>query len=217
MTFGLVLGMAASLNLTSDSLGSATTTVAACQAGALNATYTSTYSATSPGYTVGTVTITGLAGTCYSKPYKVTLSGAAGASLGEATGTTPGAGTTHCRDLRTGGQRGIDHRHQRRHQRLALTVGLASGGADPPALCWSQTDEPIATGDGSCAPDRDRPGHRRRGLAELCHRHAGRGHHGDAHAARPRALASCRTFPQATVISVTVDALPAACGTGRER
>jgi hypothetical protein len=94
MTFGLVLGMAASLNLTSDSLGSATTTVAACQAGALNATYTSSYSATAPGYTVGTVTITGLASTCYSKPYKVTLSGAAGASLGEATGTTPGSGTS---------------------------------------------------------------------------------------------------------------------------
>jgi hypothetical protein len=94
MTFGLVLGMAASLNLTSDGLGSATTTVAACQAGALNATYTSTYSALAPGYTVGTVTITGLASTCYTKPYKVTLSGAAGTSLGEATGTTPGAGTT---------------------------------------------------------------------------------------------------------------------------
>src|SRR6267378_6232789 len=94
LVFGLVLGAAASLNLTSDSLGSATTTVAACQAGALNATYTSTYSATSPGYTVGTVVITGLAATCYSKPYKVTLSGAAGASLGEATGTTPAAGTT---------------------------------------------------------------------------------------------------------------------------
>jgi hypothetical protein len=94
MTFGLVLGMAASLNLTSDGLGSATTTVAACQAGALNATYTSTYSAVTPGYTVGTVTITGLASTCYLKPYKVTLSGAAGVSLGEATGTTPASGTS---------------------------------------------------------------------------------------------------------------------------
>jgi hypothetical protein len=94
MTFGLVFGLAASLNLTSDSLGSATTTVAACQAGALNATYTSTYSAAAPGYTVGTVTITGLAATCYSKPYRVTLSGAAGTSLGEATGTTPAVGTS---------------------------------------------------------------------------------------------------------------------------
>ena len=94
ITFSVVYGLAASLNLTTDSLGSATTTVASCQATALNATYTSTYSATAPGYTVGTVTITGLAATCYSKAYKVTLSGAASASLGEATGTTPATGTS---------------------------------------------------------------------------------------------------------------------------
>jgi hypothetical protein len=94
LTFGIVFGFAAALNLTTDSLGAATTTVAACQAGALNATYTSTYSAAAPGYTVGTVTVTGLAATCYSKAYKVTLSGAANASLGEATGTTPAAGTS---------------------------------------------------------------------------------------------------------------------------
>ena len=94
LVFSVVYGLAASLNLTSDSLGAATTTVAACQAGALNATYTSTYSAAAPGYTVGTVTVTGLAATCFSKPYKVTLAGAAGASLGEATGTTPAVGTS---------------------------------------------------------------------------------------------------------------------------
>jgi len=94
LTFGGVFGLAASLNLTSDSLGAGTATVAACQAGALNATYTSTYSATAPGYTLGTVTITGLASTCYSKPYKVTLSGSGNASLGEATGTTPASGTS---------------------------------------------------------------------------------------------------------------------------
>jgi hypothetical protein len=82
------------LNLTSDSLGAGTAVVAACQAGTLNATYTSTYSAAAPGYTVGTVTVTGLAATCYSKPYKITLSGAGNASLGEATGTTPASGTT---------------------------------------------------------------------------------------------------------------------------
>jgi len=94
LTFSVVYGLAASLNLTSDGLGAATTTVAACQAATLNATYTSTYSATAPGYTVGTVTVTGLAATCYSKAYKVTLSGAAGASLGESTGTTPASGTS---------------------------------------------------------------------------------------------------------------------------
>jgi hypothetical protein len=99
LTFSGVYGMAASLNLTTDSLGAATTTVAACQAAALNASYTSTYSAAAPGYTVGTVTVSGLAATCYSKPFKVTLAGAAGASLGESTGTTPAIGTTTSADV----------------------------------------------------------------------------------------------------------------------
>ncbi len=93
-TFGGVYGLAASLNLTTDSLGSGTAVVAGCQAGALTATYTSAYSASVPGYTVGTVTVTGLASTCYSKAYRITLAGAAGASLGEATGTTPATGTS---------------------------------------------------------------------------------------------------------------------------
>lgn len=94
MTFGTVYGLAASLNLASDDLGAGTATVAACQAGTLTATYTTTYSSSTPGYTVGTVTVTGLAATCYSKAYKVALSGAGGTSLGEATGTTPASGTS---------------------------------------------------------------------------------------------------------------------------
>lgn len=94
MTFGTVYGLAASLNLASDGLGAGDTTVAACQAATLTATYTTTYSAATPGYTVGTVTVTGLAATCYSKAYKITLAGTAGASLGEATGTTPSTGTS---------------------------------------------------------------------------------------------------------------------------
>ena len=94
MTFGAVYGLAASLNISSDGLGAGDVTVAACQSATLTATYTSTYSASTPGYTVGTVTVTGLAATCYSKPYKITLSGTAGASLGEATGTTPSSGTS---------------------------------------------------------------------------------------------------------------------------
>ena len=89
LMFGSVYGLAASLNLTSDSLGAGSAVVAACQAGTLNA-----YSAAAPGYTVGTVTVTGLAATCYSKAYKITLSGAGNASLGEATGTTPASGTS---------------------------------------------------------------------------------------------------------------------------
>lgn len=92
--FGAVLGFAAALNLTTDTLGAANATVAACQAGALNAAYAPTYSAGTPGYQVTTVTITGLAAGCYSKSYRITLSGAANASLGEATGTTPSSGTS---------------------------------------------------------------------------------------------------------------------------
>ncbi len=94
LTFGGVYGLAASLNLTSDSLGAATVSVAACQAAPLNATYTSAYSAAAPGYTIGTVTVTGLDPACYNKSYRVTLGDAANASLGEATGTTPGSGTS---------------------------------------------------------------------------------------------------------------------------
>jgi hypothetical protein len=92
--FGATYGLAASLGLTSDTLGAGTSVVAACQAGTLNATYTPTYAAAQPGYQVTTVTLTGLQAGCFSKPYKVTLSGAAGASLGEVTGTTPASGTT---------------------------------------------------------------------------------------------------------------------------
>lgn len=94
LTFGAVYGFAATLNLTTESLGAGDSAVAACQAGQLTATYTSSYAASVPGYAVGTVTVTGLASTCYSKAYKVTLSGSGDASLGEATGTTPASGTS---------------------------------------------------------------------------------------------------------------------------
>ena len=94
MTFGAAYGLAASLNLTTESLGAADTTVAACQAGQLTATYSTSYSASVPGYAVGTVTVTGLAATCYSKAFRITLSGSGNASLGEATGTTPATGSS---------------------------------------------------------------------------------------------------------------------------
>jgi hypothetical protein len=92
--FAVVFGLADALNLTAGSLGAAETVVAACQSTALTAAYTSSYSAAQPGYQVTTVTISGMAASCQNKPYRITLSGAAGASLGEATGTTPGSGTT---------------------------------------------------------------------------------------------------------------------------
>jgi len=94
LTFGTVYGFAASLSLNTDSLGAGRTVVAACQAGAMTATYSSSYSATTPGYTVGTVTVNGMTAACYSKPFKVTLANGSDVSLGEATGTTPSSGTS---------------------------------------------------------------------------------------------------------------------------
>lgn len=92
---GVVYGLADSLNLTSDSLGAAQTVVAACQSATLNATYSApSYSATVPGYTTATVTITNVQSSCYGKAFRVTLEGAANASLGEATGTIPSSGST---------------------------------------------------------------------------------------------------------------------------
>jgi 1-aminocyclopropane-1-carboxylate deaminase/D-cysteine desulfhydrase-like pyridoxal-dependent ACC family enzyme len=94
MTFGAAYGLAAGLNLTSDTLGAGDTVVAACQSGTLTATYSSSYSSSLPGYEVGTVTVTGMAASCHSKAYKVTLYGSGNASLGEATGTTPASGSS---------------------------------------------------------------------------------------------------------------------------
>jgi len=95
--FGGVYGLAASLGLTSDSLGAGSAVVAACQSTSMNASYTSTYNSTTPGYTVTTVTIGSatfpLTSSCYGKAYKVSLTGAGGASLAETTGTTPNTGS----------------------------------------------------------------------------------------------------------------------------
>ena len=94
IAFSGVYALAASLSVTSNNLGAGTATVAACQAATLNATYTPLAYAAGTGYTAATVTVTNLQSTCYTVPYRVTLYGAGGTSLGEATGTTPGSGTT---------------------------------------------------------------------------------------------------------------------------
>ena len=77
--FAGVFGLADALNLPSGTLGAADTVVAACQTATMNATYTVAYSASQPGYQATSVVVTGLATTCWNKPYKVTLGGAAGA------------------------------------------------------------------------------------------------------------------------------------------
>jgi hypothetical protein len=97
--FGGVYGLAASLAVNSDTLGSGTSVAAACQPGTVSVSYGTTYSAGVPGYQATTVTLGNLdtsAGACGSKSVRVTLTGpgASNASLSEQTGTAPSTGTT---------------------------------------------------------------------------------------------------------------------------
>jgi hypothetical protein len=88
--FGAVYGFAASLTVNSKSLGAGAGTVTSCNAAAA-VSYNTAYSATIPGYKVSTAPVTSAAA-CANMGYRVTLSGAANASLGEVTGTLDATG-----------------------------------------------------------------------------------------------------------------------------
>src|SRR3954467_13136126 len=74
VTFGAVTAFAATLSVSSKSLGAGNATVATCNASA-QVSYNTTYSATLPGYKVSTTPVTTAAG-CATMSYKVTLTGA---------------------------------------------------------------------------------------------------------------------------------------------
>src|SRR5437870_12511482 len=102
VVFGAVYGLAASLGVSSRSLGAGNSAVAACQGATLTASYAVAYDSTLPGYKVGIVTVNGLdttAGKCPSKAFKITLTNSSNTSLGEVTGTTPSSGTSFTADL----------------------------------------------------------------------------------------------------------------------
>jgi len=91
--FGAVYGFAATLNVGSNTLSAGNATVASCQAsGAPTGTYSVAYDSTLGGYKVSGLTVTGLDAGCASKAISVTLTGAANANLGTATGTVPVGG-----------------------------------------------------------------------------------------------------------------------------
>jgi hypothetical protein len=103
VVFGGVYGFAASLGVSSKTLGAANTVVAACQSTSLQASYATTYDSTIPGYKVGVVTVTGLDTTsptnCASKSFKIAIVNASNVSLGEVSGTTPASGTSFTADF----------------------------------------------------------------------------------------------------------------------
>jgi hypothetical protein len=94
LAFGGIYALAASLTVTSNTLGAGSVAVASCQSTAINAAYTPLTYTSGTGYTTVSVTVTGLASTCNSVPYRITLYQSGGGSLVEATGTTPASGTT---------------------------------------------------------------------------------------------------------------------------
>ena len=88
--FGAVTAFAATLSVNGKTLGSGNATVSSCNSGA-TVTYTTAYSATLPGYKVGTAPVT-TAAACNGFAFKVTLTGAGNASLAEVTGTLDASG-----------------------------------------------------------------------------------------------------------------------------
>ncbi|HYQ11074.1 MAG TPA: hypothetical protein VEP92_07895 [Gaiellaceae bacterium] len=94
IVFAGVYGFAASLGLSSSGLGAGSSVVAACGSG-IQASYTTAYAASIPGYSVSQVNLASIPAGCLSKSYKVQLTGAAGVAVGsEMTGTLPASGTT---------------------------------------------------------------------------------------------------------------------------
>lgn len=90
VVFGGVTAFAASLSVSSKTIGSGNATVTSCNAAAA-VSYTTSYVASLPGYKVTTAPVTTAAG-CALMSYKVTLTGASNASLGEVSGSLDSSG-----------------------------------------------------------------------------------------------------------------------------
>ena len=96
LAFSGIYALAASLGITSNTLGAGTSVVSSCTANTLTVSYGAlTYTASVPGYTLTTVTITDNTAApnwakCEGLAYKVTLEGATGNNqLVETTGMVP--------------------------------------------------------------------------------------------------------------------------------
>jgi hypothetical protein len=94
IVFAGVYGFAASLGLTSSGLGAGNAVVSSCGTG-INAAYSTTYTASIPGYSVSQVNLTGIPAACLGKSYKIQLTGNSGVAVGsEMSGSLPASGTT---------------------------------------------------------------------------------------------------------------------------
>lgn len=90
LVFTVGTAFASALTVNSKTLGSGNAAIATCNATA-SVTYNTAYSATIPGYKVTTAPVASSAA-CALMSYRVTLTGAANASLGEVVGTLTALG-----------------------------------------------------------------------------------------------------------------------------
>jgi len=92
--FGLIAASAASLGtLTNKTIAASSGAVSACDSNGVTTDWTTSYLAAGPYYKVATVVVSGIDASCSGASIKVTLAGAANASLEELTGTASGSGT----------------------------------------------------------------------------------------------------------------------------
>jgi hypothetical protein len=92
---------AASRGTETGGLGAGSSVVAACGSGT-TASYTPTYDASIPGYSVSRVNLAGIPGGCLGKSYEIRLIGPSGVTVGsELAGTLPTSGATA--DIATSG------------------------------------------------------------------------------------------------------------------
>jgi hypothetical protein len=95
VVFASTYGFAASLGLTTSGLGAGSAVVASCGTG-IQASYTTAYAATIPGYAVSQVNLASIPAACQSKSYRIQLTGAGGAAVGtEMSGTLPATATAN--------------------------------------------------------------------------------------------------------------------------
>ena len=92
VVFSSAYAFAATLGLTADGLGAGNASVSSC-ASAVNASYTTSYSTTLPGYKVATVSFNGL-GSCSGKTLTAVLADSSNASLASVTHVVTSAEAT---------------------------------------------------------------------------------------------------------------------------
>jgi hypothetical protein len=102
IVFGAVFAVAASLGVTSDTLGAGGASVVSCDTDGVTTSYAVGYDSSIPGYKVSSVTVNGIDGTaCNGKTMRVTLTGTSNASLAERTATL-GSGSSQDFDFSAG-------------------------------------------------------------------------------------------------------------------